>query len=110
MSRDLVYGQDESPQPGANGFVDRRREQRSRADFIPARVQTDEDSTAIIARVVDISTSGLRLNLDSSSKVGSVVTVWFNNTVASGETRYCLPRQDGSFDIGLRLLDVLHRS
>ena len=70
---------------------------------------------AISARVVDISTSGLRLNLDLSSrvdtlKVGSVVTVWFNNTVASGETRYCLPRQDGSFDIGLRLFDVLHRS
>jgi hypothetical protein len=41
--------------------------------------------------------------------VGSVMTVWFNDTIASGETRYCLPRQDGSFDVGLRLLDVFDR-
>jgi c-di-GMP-binding flagellar brake protein YcgR len=100
VSQDLVSAQ--------SGFVDRRREQRVPLDLIPAQVQSDEDSTAIRARIVDISTSGLRLNLDSPSKVGSVVTVRFNNTVASGETRYCLPRQDGSFDIGLRLLDVFH--
>jgi hypothetical protein len=56
---------------------------------------------------VDISISGLRLNLDSSPKVGAMVTIWFNSTIASGETRYCLPRQDGSFDVGIRLLDVL---
>jgi hypothetical protein len=102
VSQDLISAQ--------NNFVDRRREQRFPLDFIPAQVQSGEDPTAIRARIVDISTSGLRLNLDSSSKVGSVMTVWFNNTVASGETRYCLPRQDGSFDIGLRLLDVLHGS
>jgi hypothetical protein len=101
VSQDLLSAQ--------SSFVDRRREQRFPLDLIPAQVQSDEDPTAIHARIVDISTSGLRLNLDSSSKVGSVMTVWFNDTIASGETRYCLPRQDGSFDVGLRLLDVFDR-
>jgi len=104
---------DDLQQPGLERFIDRRREQRLQLDPIPAEVQSDEEPATISARVVDISISGLRLNLDSSPKVGALkvgamVTVRFNNTIASGETRYCLPMQDGSFDVGIRLLDVLH--
>jgi hypothetical protein len=93
---------------GAHEFVDRRLEQRTPCDDISAQVRIGEGLNSTPASVLDISTSGVRLGLDSSLEVGSNVTVWFNKTVVTGQVRYCRGNQDGSFDAGLRLLDVLN--
>ena len=91
------------------GFVERRWEARIPCDAIPAQIRTDNGSEATVARILNISTSGVRLGMDFALEVGSNATVWLNNTVATGQVRYCRGNPDGSFDIGLRLLDVLNR-
>jgi hypothetical protein len=40
---------------------------------------------------------------------GSIVTIWFNRTVATGQVRYCRSNADGHFDVGLKLSEVLNR-
>jgi hypothetical protein len=87
-------------------FDDRRREPRFSCDAIPARVQTDAGS--IPARVVNISTSGVRLEVMTALPVLSEATVSFNNIVAAGEVRYCQANRDESFDVGLQIQDVIH--
>lgn len=95
----------ELPAGSAPGFRDRRREQRSQCDPIPARVQID--SSVMLARVLDISRFGIRLEVACCLSVPSEATVYFNNIIAAGVVRYCRRNQDDSFDAGMQVQDVL---
>jgi hypothetical protein len=56
---------------------------------------------------MDISRSGVRLEVAISLPSSSEVTVFFNNIVATGEVRYCRPNATGTFDVGIQLQDVI---
>ena len=86
---------------------ERRCEQRIVVDSIPALIRVSSDT--IHALVLDISISGVRLVVDRCVPVDAEVTVAFNSTIALGRIRYCRPiHQDGSFQLGLLLEDVLN--
>lgn len=85
---------------------ERRRENRTPCDALPARLRTE--STSLPAQVLDISLSGVRLRLASCLPVGTSVTLCFSNTIASGKVRFCRANPDHTFDAGLRIEDVLN--
>jgi PilZ domain len=89
-------------------FPEARREQRTPCDAIPARVQLGAASESLMARVMDVSVSGVRLRLESPLEVGSEVTVWFERVVVTGQVRYCRRVGDGPFESGLCLSEVLN--
>ena len=60
------------------------------------------------AQVLDVSTSGIRVTVDTYLVAGSEVTVYFNNTIATGQIRYCRSKRDGSFYAGIQIEDVLN--
>lgn len=99
---------DKATAAGGVSFADRRREPRIPCDAIPARGRIGENQELAAARVMDISTSGVRLAMNAWLEVGSEVTVWFSTTVATGRVRYCRPDRDGSLEVGLCLSDVLN--
>ena len=88
------------------GDAARRSEPRFPCDAIPARIRTE--SGAISARIMDISRSGIRLELPVCLPVPCDVTVCFNNVVVAGEIRYCRPNPDNSFAAGLQIQDVIN--
>src|SRR4051812_23562977 len=95
----------EAAEPVLPEFRERRREVRSECSPIPARVQTD--SSVMPARVLDISKSGIRLEVAVCLAVPSEATVYFNNIVATGEIRFCRRNQNASFDAGMAVQDVI---
>lgn len=94
---------------GSRDFVNRRWEQRIQRSAIPAQIRIGEEPESTPARVLDISTAGVRVGIESSVTVGLCATVSFHRTVATGQVRYCRSNPDGSFDVGLLLHDVLNR-
>ncbi len=94
---------------GSHEFVNRRREQRIQGPSIPAQIRIGEDLASAPARILDISSAGVRVGIESSLEVGLCATVSFNRTVATGQVGYCRSNPDGSFDVGLLLHDVLNR-
>ena len=90
--------------PGAE-FSERRREPRRVCEDIAAEVRTESGS--FTARIMDISRSGLRVEVRERLEVDSEVTVYFNNMVAACEVRYCAPNENGAFNAGLRMQDVM---
>ena len=93
------------PTDSLQSFNERRREPRFPCEAIPARVQTDSGS--ISAHAMDISRSGIRLEVATSLTSPSEVTIYFNNIVAVGEVRYCRRNPKGLFDVGIQLQDVI---
>jgi hypothetical protein len=89
-------------------FDEARCEQRTPCHPIPASVQPGATSERLIASVVDVSVRGVRLRLGSSLEVDSEVTVWFERVVATGQVRYCRRVQDGPFEAGLSISEVLN--
>ena len=85
---------------------DRRREQRSHVDA-PASRQPLDPATGRKSeiRVVDVSTSGLRLRVPELIEPGTVVQIRLRNTVATGEVRYCCP-VGKQFDVGVQFKSV----
>jgi hypothetical protein len=92
--------------PAGHGFKERRSEPRRPCDAIPASIRTDSGS--LPAMVMDISRSGIRLEVETPLPVCSEITVYFNSIVAVAEVRYCRSNRNGSFDAGLRIQDVIN--
>lgn len=87
-------------------FSERRREPRFPCKATEAQLQFG--SVSMPARVLDISRSGVRLELGVGLPVACEVTLAFDTYIVAGHVRYCRPNSDESFDIGLQLEDVLH--
>ena len=98
----------QAPRHAPSSFTERRQEPRFQRDGVPAKILLEGDSESMPARVLDISTSGVRLGLSSPLATGSEVTVRFENTVATGQVRYCRCNYGRSFEVGLRLTDALN--
>jgi hypothetical protein len=87
-------------------FIDHRREPRSPLEAIAARIQID--AAWLPARVLDISISGMKLEVSDCLPVPSEVTVYFNSIIALGQIRYCRRNRNQSFDLGLQLEEVIN--
>jgi len=59
-------------------------------------------------KIVEVSRTGIQLQIDEAVPVGSVMTVEFGGTVLTGDIRHCQPR-DGRFTIGIQTADVWYR-
>src|SRR5260370_4845916 len=88
------------------GFSERRSEPRLPCDAIPAQILTESGS--IPAKVMDISRSGIRLEVETLLPVCTEATVYFNNIIAVVEVRYCRPNRNESFDAALQIQDVIN--
>jgi len=84
---------------------ERRSERRLPCDRIPARVQTHMGSIPTL--VLDVSNSGMKLELPDFLPAGSEATVFFGNVVAAVRIRYCRCNRNGSFDAGMQIEDVI---
>jgi hypothetical protein len=95
--------------PEATEWMDeRRREPRVPVHAIPARLRLGAGAEPITAQVLDISTSGLRVRVNSPLEAGAEATIWFDRTVATGRVRYCRASGVESFEAGLCLTDALN--
>jgi hypothetical protein len=90
----------------ASRFIDHRGEPRFPLEAIPARIQID--AAWLPARVLDISTSGMKLEVRNYLPVHSEVTVCFNSIIALGQIRYCRRNCNESFDLGFQLEEVIN--
>lgn len=59
--------------------------------------------------VIDISKSGLRLRMDTSLPKSSRVQVKLGEVMVFGEVRHCREVEDGVFEAGIRIEDMLTR-
>ena len=91
-------------QPVETSLPQRRRELRFPCDPIPALLKTATGHHA--AWVLDISYSGVRLELQISLTVATEVTIYFGSTIAAGEVRYCNPASPDTWHAGLQVQDV----
>jgi hypothetical protein len=85
-------------------FSQRRREPRFPSDPVPATIQTT--SGTHLGRVLDISRSGMRLELPVALPPLAEITVRFGTTLAAGEVRYCHQEEPAIFRIGLRTTEA----
>jgi hypothetical protein len=93
-----------SAQPPPPG--ERRQEVRVHPDAITATVTIN--ASTLLAAVLDISLSGIRLSLDRFVAPGAELTVSFSRTIAIGEVRNCRQEPDGTYQAGVKLHDVLN--
>ena len=78
-----------------------RRELRVPVDF-PGEVRTAESEAPVRARIIDVSSSGLGLNLPIEIKPGTIVAVEFARGTVFGEIRHCV-QMTGYFRAGLAI-------
>jgi hypothetical protein len=57
--------------------------------------------------LLDVSVSGMRLDISHPVKAGTMIFVETESVLVVGEVRYCNRRQDGGFDAGVAVTDVL---
>jgi hypothetical protein len=85
---------------------ERRREPRFTCDPIAAKLQMG--SVSMPARVMDISRSGIRVEMAFCPPISCEVTLSFDGYIVAGHVRYSRPNSNQAFDVGLQLEDVLH--
>jgi hypothetical protein len=59
-------------------------------------------------QIVEVSRTGIQLQIDEAVPVGSVMTVEFGGTVLTGAVRHCQLRE-GRFTVGIETSDVWYR-
>jgi PilZ domain len=87
--------------------ADRRSEVRTPAD-IPAMLRVADSVAPIPVRVLDVSASGLGLELPTALSVGTFVQIELETGTVAGEIRHCAIASD-KFRAGIRMREfVLH--
>jgi len=123
MTETLLYGDEaEKAQPEEYSLPDLsafdvRRERRYPCNVTPVAVQSPDDPEPFAARIINVSKSGLRLLANRSLWPGQRVTISFadakRNKAIRAEARFCNSRQDGMFEIGMKItsfIPVTHRN
>lgn len=68
----------------------------------------DGSDRPVAGKIVEVSRTGIQLQIDEAVPVGSRMTVKVGDTVLLGDVRHCRARDD-RFTVGLQTSDVLHR-
>jgi hypothetical protein len=114
METDLQLSQDNNGKGTEDRQVrpdvpeERRGEPRFARESVPARVWWDGGSEPVLAQLLDVSTSGIRVRIGVEFAQDAEITVWFENAVVTGNVRYCRAVVQNSFEIGLRITDALN--
>lgn len=87
--------------------LERRCDQRIPAD-LPATLRTGGALTCMPARIKDVSTSGLGLEVPSALSIGASVSVEWSDGTAHGEVRHCTRNLD-QYRAGIRLHEFVLR-
>ncbi len=61
-------------------------------------------SMGMPATVKDVSSTGLRLTIESGLESGSFARVPLDRIVVEGVIRYCEPNADGTYEAGLQIM------
>jgi PilZ domain len=91
---------------GSDGVL--RAERRIQLDAL-AELTTVTAQQPITVRVIDISSSGLGVKLDSALEAGQMAYVELEHGVAFGEIRYCR-KIEGGYRAGLFVEEFIHRN
>src|SRR3954454_23957624 len=84
----------------------RNQERRMPCDPSPVRILAEGGLAPVDGYFLNVSKSGLGLCVDRPLPRGVKVTVKTTRLLITGSVRYCLPKAEGSFVIGLQIKDV----
>jgi hypothetical protein len=93
----------EDPQTKAS-----RREPRLPCNPTGIHAYVEGRGRPVAGQIVEVSRTGIRLQIDEAVPIGSVMTVEVGGTLLMGDVRHCEPH-DEQFAVGLQTLDVRHR-
>jgi hypothetical protein len=85
-----------------------RREPRLPCNPTGVHAHLEGSGRHFTGKIVEVSRTGVQIQIDEAVPVGSVMTVEFGGTVLTGDIRHCQLR-DGRFTIGIQTADVLYR-
>lgn len=85
-----------------------RREPRLPCNPTGVHAHLEGSGRHFIGQIVEVSRTGVQIQMDEAVPVGSVMTVEFGGTTLTGDIRHCEPR-DGYFTVGIQTNDVCHR-
>ncbi|HVW10244.1 MAG TPA: PilZ domain-containing protein [Bryobacteraceae bacterium] len=85
-----------------------RREPRLPCNPTGVRAYLKSLERQFTGNIVEVSRTGIQLQIDEAVPTGSVMTVEFGGTVLEGEVRHCEFR-DGRFTVGIQTADVWYR-
>jgi hypothetical protein len=85
-----------------------RREARLPCDPTGVHAHLKGSGRHFTGRIVEVSRTGVQIQIDEAVPVGSVMTVEFGGTLLTGDIRHCQPR-DGRFTVGIQTADVWNR-
>ena len=85
-----------------------RREPRLPCNPTGVHAHLEGSGRHFIGQIVEVSRTGVQIQMDEAVPVGSVMTVEFGGTTLTGDIRHCEPR-DGHFTVGIQTNDVCHR-
>lgn len=85
--------------------AERRTEPRFTAsDF--SKIIASESGAPYWANVMDVSRSGLRLRTSAMLAPQTAVTLYMRDMSLEGRVCYCAPNEEGSFDVGVLIVDL----
>jgi hypothetical protein len=85
-----------------------RREQRLPCNPTGVHACVDGVDRHFTAKIVEVSRTGIQLQIDEAVPIGSVMTVELGSTVLTGAVRHCDFRE-GRFTVGIQTSDVWYR-
>ena len=95
----------------AAGDPEKRQEHRFASNPNDAVVHVPGRSTPLTAIIVDVSKSGLKLEVGEALSAGTELRVDMPRLVVAGDVRYCRELgEPGSFSIGVQIREVTERS
>lgn len=62
---------------------------------------------AVKGMVLDVSLSGMRLKVPEAVDAGTMIFIELGSTLVAGEVRHCLAGENGHFEAGIEITDVL---
>ena len=85
-----------------------RREPRLACNPTGVQARVEGSGRHFIGQIVEVSRTGIQIQIDEAVAVGSVMTVELGDTLLTGDIRHCEPR-DGRFAVGIQTNDVCSR-
>lgn len=86
-----------------------RREPRLPCNPTGIHAYVEGSARPVAGRIVEVSRTGIQLQIEEAVPVGSVMTVEVGETVLTGGVRHCEAREDEHYTVGLETSDVRHR-
>jgi hypothetical protein len=67
----------------------------------------DGNEQSVQGLVLDVSISGMRVKIPQPVQTGTMIFVEMSSTLVVGEVRHCVAGQNGQFEAGIEITDIL---